>query len=323
MSPSPTAAGHTTSTYTHEGLTLLSLDATSEEGTAAASWRIDYLTDATGRPYGGIYTSSETSAVAFGIVTTDRGDVRELTYRGKQVGAIALPFARYDHDAYGNPTRTLTAATAGLDAATAAAIAERNILRYAGYAFDQHSGLYYLSQRYYDPATCQFITKDPAKADGEESAYQYCGGDPVGKVDPSGEYGLGYTLIRRATVTQKDANLYAGVYLIRNVLHWPAALVAGRVRKVAGVAAELLNLSGATDWLGRWGYPKQLSVGDVMREYRSTYAERAKGLIGPSSRYRVYGKITLSRNGRTIFSRVWVASTFRCKGKNLFISMKW
>ena len=165
--------------------------------------------------------------------------------------------------------------------------------------------------------------RTPAKADGEGSAYQYCGGDPVGKVDPSGEYGLGYTLIRRATVTQKDANLYAGVYLIRNALHWSAGLVAGRVRKAAGVAAELLNLSDATDWLGRWGYPKQLSVGDVMREYRSTYAERAKGLIGPSSRYRVYGKITLSRNGRTIFSRVWVASTFRCKGKNLFISMKW
>jgi len=60
------------------------------------------------------------------------------------------------------------------------------VLRYAGYCFDEHSGMYYLSQRYYDPATCQFITKDPAKADGEESAYQYCGGDPVGKVDPSG-----------------------------------------------------------------------------------------------------------------------------------------
>jgi len=62
------------------------------------------------------------------------------------------------------------------------------VLRYAGYCYDDFSGLYYCSQRYYDPATAQFITKDPAKADGEESAYQYCGGDPVGKVDPSGLY---------------------------------------------------------------------------------------------------------------------------------------
>ncbi|MDP2181296.1 MAG: RHS repeat-associated core domain-containing protein [Actinomycetota bacterium] len=64
----------------------------------------------------------------------------------------------------------------------------RQPLRYASYAFDEHSGLYYLSQRYYDPATMQFISKDPARADREESAYQYCAGEPVGKVDPSGEY---------------------------------------------------------------------------------------------------------------------------------------
>jgi len=74
-----------------------------------------------------------------------------------------------------------------VDATLAATIAEANVLRYAGYCYDEHSGMYYLSQRYYDPATCQFITKDPAKADGEESAYQYCGGEPVGKVDPSGK----------------------------------------------------------------------------------------------------------------------------------------
>lgn len=142
-------------------------------------------------------------------------------------------------------------------------------------------------------------------------------------MDPSGEYSLGYNLVRRSTVTQKDASLYARVYFMRNTLHWSAGLVAGLVRKTAGVAAELLNLSGATDWLGHWGYPKQLSVGDVMREYRSTYAQRANGPIGKSTKYRVYGKITLSRNRRIIFSRVWVASTFRCKGRNLFIPMKW
>ncbi|MBE0418382.1 MAG: RHS repeat-associated core domain-containing protein, partial [Coriobacteriia bacterium] len=45
---------------------------------------------------------------------------------------------------------------------------------------------YYLSQRHYDPATMRFLTKDPARDDGEESAYQYCAGDPVGKVDPTG-----------------------------------------------------------------------------------------------------------------------------------------
>ena len=41
-------------------------------------------------------------------------------------------------------------------------------------------------QNWGNSTTFQFLTKDPARADGEESAYQYAGGDPVGKVDPSG-----------------------------------------------------------------------------------------------------------------------------------------
>ena len=96
-------------------------------------------------------------------------------------------FARYTYDPYGTvltqATNTVGAITAGL----ASAIGTRQPLRYAGYAYDAHSATYYLSQRHYDPATMRFLTKDPARDDGEESAYQYCAGDPVGKVDPTGE----------------------------------------------------------------------------------------------------------------------------------------
>ena len=60
------------------------------------------------------------------------------------------------------------------------------MLRYASYVWDAESALYYCSARYYDPATRQWTTGDPAKADGEESPYQYCGGEPVGEVDPTG-----------------------------------------------------------------------------------------------------------------------------------------
>ncbi|MDI6842776.1 MAG: RHS repeat-associated core domain-containing protein [Anaerosomatales bacterium] len=118
----------------------------------------------------------------FLVATAARGDAAEL------LDASGAPFALYSYDACGNPGAVLTDATARIPAALAQAIAEANALRYAGYAYDAHSGLYYLSKRHYDPATAQFLTKDPAKADGEESPYQYCGGDPVGKVDPSGEY---------------------------------------------------------------------------------------------------------------------------------------
>ncbi len=37
-------------------------------------------------------------------------------------------------------------------------VASRQALRYASYAYDSESGLYYCSARYYDPATRQFTS---------------------------------------------------------------------------------------------------------------------------------------------------------------------
>jgi RHS repeat-associated protein len=61
------------------------------------------------------------------------------------------------------------------------------VLRYASYCYDAENGMYYLSARHYDPGTRQFLSKDPAKDDGEASAYQYGSADPVGRTDPTGE----------------------------------------------------------------------------------------------------------------------------------------
>jgi RHS repeat-associated protein len=107
---------------------------------------------------------------------------------------LDTPHAAYRYDAWGLPrgsgnygtgiwTQGTTLVTS---TALAGQIASRQLLRYAGYAWDAESGLYYCSARYYDPATRQWTTADAAKADGEESAYQYCGGEPVGATDPSG-----------------------------------------------------------------------------------------------------------------------------------------
>ena len=176
----------TTTTYDYDGLTLLSLSATQ----GAASWRIDYLYDEEGALYGGVYRSPATSTgpTYFTAVTDDHGDVLELC------DADGAAFAAYRYDAWGLPqgagdlaTGVWTQATTLVNQALAGQIAARQILRYASYAYDAESGLYYCSARYYDPATRQWTTGDPAKADGEESAYQYCGGEPVGRVDPDGE----------------------------------------------------------------------------------------------------------------------------------------
>jgi len=120
-------------------------------------------------------------------VTNDHGDVLELC------DADGAAFAAYRYDAWGLPqgagdlaTGVWTQATTLVSQALAGQIAARQVLRYASYAYDAESGLYYCSARYYDPATRQWTTGDPAKDDGEESAYQYCGGDAVGNMDPSG-----------------------------------------------------------------------------------------------------------------------------------------
>ena len=171
------ASKTTTTTYTYEGLNLLSLSAARSDG---ATWSVSYLYDGQSRAYAGVYSTAATTT-PFQLVTSDRGDVVELLDAG------GARFASYRYDDWGVATASQTATTSAIPSATVVAdLATRQPLRYAGYCYDEHSRLYYLSARSYDPLTRQFVSKDPAKADGEESAYQYCGGDPVGKVDPSG-----------------------------------------------------------------------------------------------------------------------------------------
>jgi RHS repeat-associated protein len=79
-----------------------------------------------------------------------------------------------------------TASTSLISSTLAGQIASEQVRRYAGYVCDSESSLYYCSARYYDPSTRQFTTADSAKADVEESAYQYCRGNPIENTDSMG-----------------------------------------------------------------------------------------------------------------------------------------
>ncbi len=168
--------------YLYEGLSLLSLGATETGGAIETTYSITYLYDASGSPYAGIYRSGEATPVPFAITTTDRGDVVELS------DSNGVAFAAYRYDAWGvhRDSECTTTGTAAVDTGIASRIAKVQALRYAGYCFDEHSQHYYLNARYYDPVTRHFLSKDPASADGEKSAYQYCQGNPVGMFDRSG-----------------------------------------------------------------------------------------------------------------------------------------
>ena len=58
-------------------------------------------------------------------------------------------------------------------------------LGYAGQYTDAETGFLYLRARYYDPATAQFLSRDPMAAT-TRSPYGYVGGNPINGTDPSG-----------------------------------------------------------------------------------------------------------------------------------------
>lgn len=82
--------------------------------------------------------------------------------------------ANYTYDPYGN----LTASTG-----TAS-----NPFRYAGQYTDPETGYQYLRNRYYDPATAQFLTRDPLAA-LTWAPYSYTNGNPLNETDPLGLFG--------------------------------------------------------------------------------------------------------------------------------------
>jgi RHS repeat-associated protein len=99
-----------------------------------------------------------------------RGSIRALT---NQSGAV---LASYSYDAYGNRTSPATTV--------------ENPFGYNGQYTDPESGLQYLSARYYDPATGQFLTRDPI-AGQTRAPYNYASNNPTNDNDPTGLFSLG------------------------------------------------------------------------------------------------------------------------------------
>ncbi|ASB72078.1 tRNA(Glu)-specific nuclease WapA [Bacillus subtilis subsp. subtilis] len=89
--------------------------------------------------------------------------------------------AKYQYDAWGNPTKT-----------EASDEVKDNRYRYAGYQYDEETGLYYLMARYYEPRNGVFLSLDPDPgSDGDsldQNGYAYGNNNPVMNVDPDGHW---------------------------------------------------------------------------------------------------------------------------------------
>ena len=111
----------------------------------------------------------------------------------EQLDNTSTPVATYvQHDQQGS-TRVLTNQTAAIIGTytydpygrTTAHTGSASSLRYTGQYQDNETGFYYLRARYYDPATTQFLTRDPLETQ-TRSAYGYAAGSPLDSSDPTG-----------------------------------------------------------------------------------------------------------------------------------------
>jgi RHS repeat-associated protein len=133
--------------------------------------------------YRTVAVDGELGAQSYYYLYNAHGDVTELI---DTEGNIAVT---YDYDAFGN----ILSKTGDAD----------NSVRYAGYQYDEESGLYYLNARYYDSATARFITEDTYTGEKNDplslNLYSYCHNNPIIYTDPSGhrvaseEFDRGYS----------------------------------------------------------------------------------------------------------------------------------
>jgi len=65
-----------------------------------------------------------------------------------------------------------------------------NPIRYAGYMYDEETGLYYLNARYYDPKIARFLSEDTYRGTPDDplslNLYTYCNNNPIKYYDPTG-----------------------------------------------------------------------------------------------------------------------------------------
>jgi RHS repeat-associated protein len=134
---------------------------TDAEGTLLAS----YAYEASGRLH-----SMTRAGETYYYATNAHGDVMALTNCAGNV------VATYRYDPWGR----LLASDGTIE----------NPYRYAGYRYDAATGYYHLWNRYYDPGTSRFLTRDlyPGELTRPASMnpYAYCEGDPANAVDPWG-----------------------------------------------------------------------------------------------------------------------------------------
>ena len=143
---------------------------------------IVYSYDASGSPISMTYrksTDAATAAEVYFLATNLQGDVTYIyDIDGNRV-------VTYNYDAWGN--------ILSITGTKATTIGRYNPFRYRGYYYDNETGFYYVSSRYYDPEIGRWINADNviAGVGGDLKGYNlfaYCFNNPVNMDDQAGNW---------------------------------------------------------------------------------------------------------------------------------------
>ncbi|QST00325.1 DNRLRE domain-containing protein [Pontibacillus sp. ALD_SL1] len=114
--------------------------------------------------------------------------------------------------------------------------------RYAGYRYDEVTGLYYLNDRHYHSEFGQFLSADPQ---GELPDYTYANNNPLTFVDPSGNFILDViSTVVDAVTFAKDPSVENGLMLASNAV---SLFIPGNISMAAKAAKGLRNTSKSAD----------------------------------------------------------------------------
>ncbi len=168
--------------YSYDGTNIVA-----QEVTNGTSLDYEYFFyDASGSPVGMNYLGNN-----YLFKKNLQGDIIEIW--GTADGSSRSDFRKlvtYTYDAWGNITSMVDTTDNWYRVGTA------NPFRYRGYYYDNESGLYYVSSRYYDPEIGRWISPEPNVYEGEfdegagligYNVYAYCANNPVMYKDETGE----------------------------------------------------------------------------------------------------------------------------------------
>jgi len=129
-----------------------------------------------------------TTTEKYNLFKNLQGDVVEV--RSKYNALLAS----YNYDPWGNVVSITD--SSGNEITDTTHIAHINPIRYRSYYYDDDTGFYYISNRYYDPEIGRFISADDIDylgADGSPLSYNlfaYCKNNPINRFDVNGNWSM-------------------------------------------------------------------------------------------------------------------------------------